>query len=99
MNETLLKIILIYLLVVNLVGFFMMGIDKNKAKKQAWRISEKALFLTSLIGGSLGTWAGMYAFRHKTKHWYFVVCMPLIFFAHIALAVYLMWKFGAFPFK
>ena len=99
MNETVLKIILIYLLVVNLVGFVMMGVDKNRARKQAWRISEKALFLVSLIGGSLGTWTGMYAFRHKTKHWYFVVCMPLIFFSHIALAVYLMWKFGLFPFK
>ena len=55
--------------------------------------------MTSLIGGSLGTWIVMYVFHHKTKHWYFVVCMPLIFFAHIALAVYLMWKFGVFPFK
>ncbi|MBP5359192.1 MAG: DUF1294 domain-containing protein [Treponema sp.] len=99
MNSTVIKIILIYLLVMNLIGFLMMGIDKNKARKQAWRISEKALFLTSLIGGSLGTWIGMYVFHHKTKHWYFVVCMPLIFFLHVGLAGYLLWKFGIFPFK
>ena len=55
-----------------------MGIDKRKARKHAWRIPEKALFLCSLAGGSIGTWAGMYVFHHKTKHWYFVVGMPLI---------------------
>ena len=76
MNETIMKIILIYLVVVNLVGFVMMGVDKNRARKQAWRISEKALFLVSLIGGSLGTWAGMYAFRHKTKHTSFCILVP-----------------------
>ena len=90
---------IIYLAVMNIVGFAAMGIDKQKAKKQVWRIPEKTLFLLSILGGSLGSWAGMYAFRHKTKHWYFVVCMPLIFFSHIALAVYLMWKFGVFRFK
>ena len=60
--------------------------DKCKAKAHAWRIPEKTLFGLSLLGGSAGTWAGMYAFRHKTKHWYFVKGMPLIFFIHVVIA-------------
>jgi uncharacterized membrane protein YsdA (DUF1294 family) len=66
-----------------------MGIDKAKAKSHAWRIPEKTLFIASLIGGSVGTWAGMYFFRHKTKHWYFVIGMPLILAVQVALVVYL----------
>ena len=65
-----------------------MGIDKSKAKRRAWRIPEKTLFLLSIIGGSVGTWLGMYAFHHKTKHWYFVVGMPLILVVQIILAIY-----------
>jgi uncharacterized membrane protein YsdA (DUF1294 family) len=78
--------VITYLLIANVVGFSLMGIDKSKAKRHAWRIPEKVLFLASLLGGSVGTWAGMYAFRHKTKHWYFVVGMPLILAAQIAVA-------------
>ena len=71
----------------NIVGFAIMGADKKKAKDNAWRIRESTLFLISLIGGSIGTLVGMYVFRHKTKHWYFVVGMPLILILHIAAAV------------
>lgn len=67
-----------------------MGIDKLKAKKNRWRIPEKTLFILSLIGGSIGSWSGMYVFRHKTKHWYFVIGMPAILLAQIALAIYLL---------
>ena len=80
------KILLIYLLVMNVIGFAAMGIDKFKAQHHAWRIPEKTLFGISIIGGSAGTWAGMYAFRHKTKHWYFVKGMPAIFFIHVVIA-------------
>jgi uncharacterized membrane protein YsdA (DUF1294 family) len=62
-----------------------MGADKYKAKHHAWRIPEKTLFAASIIGGSVGTWAGMYVFRHKTRHWYFVVGMPAILIAQVAL--------------
>ena len=79
----------VYLVIVNCVGFAAMGIDKGKAKRGAWRIPEKTLFLLSIIGGSVGTWLGMYAFHHKTKHWYFVVGMPLILVVQIALCVLL----------
>jgi uncharacterized membrane protein YsdA (DUF1294 family) len=82
-------ILLSYLLLANIVGFALMGIDKGKAKSGAWRIPERTLFLASLLGGSIGTWSGMYVFHHKTKHWYFVVGMPLILVVQIAVAVYL----------
>ena len=58
---------LIYFGVINVLGLIVMGADKWKAKHNAWRIPEKTLFLVSLLGGSIGTWAGMYLFRHKTK--------------------------------
>ena len=80
-------VVLVYLAVMNVVGLAVMGIDKSKAKKNKWRIPEKTLFLVSLIGGSVGTLLGMYLFRHKTKHWYFVVGMPLILAAQIGIVV------------
>ncbi|MBO4505055.1 MAG: DUF1294 domain-containing protein [Lachnospiraceae bacterium] len=85
-------VVLAYLLVMTIVGLIIMKADKAKAEKNKWRIKEATLFLISAIGGSLGTWAGMYLFRHKTKHWYFVVGMPLILILHIALLVFLFSK-------
>ena len=82
------QILLIYLLVINVVGFFLMGIDKLRAKKQVWRVPEKTLFIVAAIGGSIGTNVGMYVFRHKTKHWYFVIGMPLILIAQAALVIW-----------
>lgn len=71
-------IVLLYLLIINAAGFLLMLIDKWKAKKNRWRIPEATLFLVALIGGSIGSIAGMYTCRHKTKHLKFVVGMPLI---------------------
>ena len=79
------NIAIAYLMVANIVGFALMGIDKKRAKRGAWRIPEKTLFLVSALGGSIGTWAGMYFFHHKTRHWYFVVGMPLILIVQIIL--------------
>lgn len=84
-----LEYIALYLLIVNIVGFLFMGIDKLKSKKRTWRIPEANLFLIALIGGSIGSIAGMYLFRHKTRHWYFVVGMPLILILQIALVVFI----------
>lgn len=78
-----------YLIILNMIGMGVMWADKRKAEKGAWRIPEKTLFLVSILGGSIGTWAGMYLFRHKTKHWYFVVGMPLILVLQIAVAVFI----------
>lgn len=71
-------ILTLYLVVINIAAFAMMGIDKKRAKKHKWRIPETRLFASALMGGGLGALTGMYFFRHKTKHWYFVVGMPLI---------------------
>lgn len=81
------KYLLIYLAIMNIAALLIMGIDKSRARNQGWRIPEKTLFLLSLLGGSLGSLAGMYLFRHKTRHWYFVIGMPLILVAHIVLAI------------
>ena len=78
-----------YLVVVNLVAFTVYGADKRRAKKDRRRVPEKTLFLLALIGGSVGAWAGMYTFRHKTRHWYFVWGIPAILLAQVALAVWL----------
>lgn len=83
-------VIVIYLIVLNLIGFALMGIDKRKAQKHLWRIPEKTLFLASVLGGSVGTLAGMYFFHHKTKHWYFVIGMPAILIIQAGLAAYIL---------
>ena len=72
------KILIIYLLIINIIGFSVMGIDKKRAIRGAWRISEASLFLTALLGGALGCTLGLQQFRHKTKHWYFRYGMPAI---------------------
>lgn len=89
------KILLVYLIIINLIGFAIMGIDKRKAIQHKYRISEKTLFLTALIGGSIGSILGMQLFRHKTKHWYFVLGMPAILVLQILLAFFL-YRLGIF---
>ena len=84
------KLILIYLLIVNALGFLLMLVDKRKAQKNLWRIPESTLFLMAAIGGSIGSIAGMYKFRHKTRHWYFVIGMPAILIAQLALVFLLL---------
>ena len=76
-----------YFVTVNIIGFALMGIDKYKAKKRAFRIPEATLFIVALIGGSIGSILGMYAFRHKTRHWYFVYGMPAILVLQIILVI------------
>ena len=83
----------LYLLCVNLSAFFLMGADKRRAKKNRWRVSEKALFLPVVLGGGLGGILGMKVFHHKTRHWYFRFGFPAIFFAELILALFLLWKF------
>ena len=78
----------IYLALINLIGLFAMFLDKQKAKHNKWRISEKTLFLLALMGGSLGTTLGMNLFRHKTKHWYFKFGMPFILIIQLILIFY-----------
>ena len=78
-----------YILVINFIAFLLMGIDKRRAIKHAFRIPEATLFLFAIMGGSIGAILGMYTFRHKTRHWYFVYGMPAILILQIALIVFL----------
>lgn len=77
----------IYLIVINVAAFCIYGIDKQKAVKGKWRISERTLILLAVSGGSVGAWAGMQVFRHKTKHALFVVGVPLIFFVELGAVI------------
>lgn len=80
--------IIIYFVAINLFGFFIMWLDKRKARKGKWRIPEKTLFIITALGGGIGTIAGMYAFRHKTQKIAFVIGFPFITILEILLAVY-----------
>ena len=80
--------IIIYLIVINIIGFLIMFIDKQKAKKGAWRIPEKTIFIITALGGGIGTIAGMYLFRHKTQKLNFIIGLPLITILEILLAIY-----------
>lgn len=84
------KGLLIYLIVMNLIGLAVMAMDKSKARHHAWRIPEKTLFLVSILGGSAGTWAGMYLFHHKTKHWYFRWGFALLTAAQCAIIYFIL---------
>ena len=84
------NIILGYLLAVNIATFFLYGIDKYKAKKNKWRISEATLLTMAAIGGSIGALAGMRLWHHKTMHKKFKYGIPLIIILQVALAVYLL---------
>ena len=79
----------IYLLILNILGFAFMGIDKRRAIRSAFRIPEATLFAIAILGGSIGSILGMHLFRHKTKHWYFLFGMPIILILQIALVVFL----------
>ena len=83
--------ILLYLLIVNAVAFLLMLVDKQKARKKLWRIPESTLLLSAAIGGSVGALAGMYTFRHKTRHPKFTLGVPAILAVQI-LGVFLMMR-------
>lgn len=87
------RILLVYLIGINLVAFFLMAADKRRAQKHRWRIPEHTLFAAAILGGSLGAILGMYLCRHKTKHWYFVVGMPLILMLQLLVVL---WQGGIF---
>lgn len=83
--------IIIYFVIINVIGFLIMWLDKRKARKGSWRIPEKTLFIITALGGGIGTIAGMYTFRHKTQKLNFVIGLPLITVLEIILIVY--WGF------
>ena len=78
-------LIIIYFIILNILGFALMGIDKRKAIKHLWRIPESVLFIVAIIGGSIGSILGMQVFRHKTRTWNFVYGMPAILIIQVIL--------------
>ena len=86
------QLLFIYLAIINAISFLLMLVDKYKAKKNLWRIPERTLMGFAAIGGSLGTLAGMYLVRHKTKHLKFTAGIPVILFLHVLIAVWLIVK-------
>ena len=83
-----------YLLLVNLTAFVLMGLDKRRARRERWRIPEKTLFLPAVLGGSVGAIAGMYLFRHKTRHWYFRLGLPALLLLQVGLALFVIRRFS-----
>ncbi len=77
-----------YLVLINLLGFALMGMDKSKARRGKRRIPEKSLFAAALLGGAFGAWLGLAAFRHKTRHFRFKFGLPVIFLLQAALLLY-----------
>ena len=84
------KVILLWLAGLNLLAFLLCGIDKWKAKKGRWRIPEKTLFLSALLGGSIGLLLGMKVFRHKTKHKSLTIGVPAILVLQLGLAAWVL---------
>ena len=87
----------LYLLAADCAAFALMGIDKDRARRGAWRISERALFLPALLGGALGGTLGMHVFRHKTRHWYFRYGFPLLLLGQLAGLAWLAARSGWMP--
>ena len=87
------KLLFLYLIVINATGLFIMLLDKHNAINNLRRIPERSLMLTALIGGSFGCMAGMYLFRHKTRHLKFSLGLPLIFAIQLICAGLLVYRF------
>ena len=86
------KLILLYLLIINAIGFLLMLADKYKARKNLWRIPEVTLLTAAALGGCPGCLLGMYTVRHKTKHLKFTVGIPVILVLQISAALWLIFK-------
>lgn len=84
------NMILGYLIIINAIGFVLMLADKQKARKNLWRIPESTLLTAAILGGSIGTLIGMYTVRHKTRHLKFTLGVPAIAVLQLALAIYLL---------
>lgn len=93
MNLQYLFYFVLYFILINFISFFIMWYDKKKAQKNQWRISEKALFLFALFLGGIGIYAGMYRFRHKTKHSKFTIGIPVVIIFNFIAIYYIIAKF------
>lgn len=94
MPKELWQLLGLYLAAVNLAAFWVMGADKSRARRGAWRLPEKVLFLPTLLGGALGGVVGMRLFHHKTRHWYFRLGFPLLLILQCLGLGWLVWRLG-----
>jgi len=85
-------LLIIALIVLNLTGLVIIALDKNKARKRKWRIPEKTFFLIALLGGSPGVYIGMLLWRHKTRHWSFMLGIPVIFILQLAVICFILFN-------
>ena len=92
-DQSFLHIALIYFVIINVVTFFVYGIDKWKVKKSKWRVSEATLLGLAVVGGSIGAWLGMKAWHHKTLHRKFKFGVPVIIIVQLALIGYILYRF------
>lgn len=90
MEQIVVKLLLCYLVIISVAGYAIMGIDKHRAIKHAWRISERTLILVAFLGGGIGSLLGMLRFHHKTRHIKFVILTPLSALIYVALTVRLL---------
>lgn len=88
------KFFISVLVLLNIFGFILVSLDKYKAKNRLWRIPERSFFLLSIMGGSVGVYLGLFVFKHKTRHWYFMTLIPLILIAQIVFIYFLFKKRG-----
>lgn len=86
------RIVVYYLIIINILTFLVYGIDKWKARNGKWRISEATLLLLAVIGGSIGAWAGMSVWHHKTLHKKFRYGVPLILIIQVALIIFMLYR-------
>ena len=91
-NISLVTIIVFYLVIINIITFFLYGVDKWKAQRVRWRIPESVLLGMAAIGGSIGAWLGMRVWRHKTQHAKFRFGVPIILIAQVALLVWILYR-------
>ncbi len=89
MLKMILSLLTLYIIVMTVVTFIVCAVDKFSAKKQLRRVPEKTLFLLSALGGSVGMYAGMLTFRHKTQHWYFKYGIPAIIIVQVAVMFFI----------
>lgn len=91
-NIPLKTIIIFYLVIINIITFFLYGVDKWKAQRSRWRVPESVLLGMAAIGGSVGAWLGMRVWRHKTQHAKFRFGVPIILIVQVALLVWILYR-------
>ena len=94
MNDAQLRLLGIYLILINILAVFLYGIDKYRAKRRKWRIPESSLLMSAVFGGAFGAYLGMKLFHHKTKHWYFGVTVTVSLIAWTAIVFWIVYQKG-----